>query len=226
MVMTAAPALRLHQHLAVHAPPCALVQQQHPLPPRHVTCNTSSGSNSLSPLAAPSSCRKRRMLSLRPSGACPCGWPLCCCARRNSRLCCKAALLSRCCCAPAPLADRRVAADCRPVSAGAPACSALPMAASSRFTAAWMTCEAGCSRVRELHAAPEGGCCLSWVALADSSSRERQSAGQSALQSLLPLHVGYQKDVTQKEHPSGLHAACGCHPLMPPQRHAPSPAGC
>ena len=137
-----------------------LVQQQHLLPASQLTCNTSSGSNPFSPLAAPSSCRKRRMLSLRPSGACPCGWPLCCCARKKSRLRCKAALLSRCCCALVPLADRWVAADCRPGSAGAPACSALPMAASSRFTAAWMTCEAGCSKVRGLHAALAGGCRL------------------------------------------------------------------
>ena len=126
----------------------------------HLTCNTSSGSNPFSPLAAPSSCRKRRVLSLRPSGACPCRWPPCCCLRRKSRLRCKAALLSRCCCALVPLADRWVAADCQPGSAGAPACSALPMAASSRFTAAWMTCEAACNKVRELHAAPAGGCCF------------------------------------------------------------------
>ena len=148
----------LRQHLAVHTFARTLVQQPNTLPPTHLTCNTSSGSNPLSPLAAPSSCRKRRMLSLRPSGACPCGWPLCCCARKKSRLCCKAALLSRCCCALVPLVDRWVAADCRPGSAGEPACSALPMAASSRFTAAWMTCDAGCNRVRELHAASEGGC--------------------------------------------------------------------
>ena len=146
------------QHLAVHALAHALVQQPHTLPQSHLTCNTSSGSNPFSPLAAPSSCRKRRILSLRPSGPCPCGCPLCCCARKKSRLCCKAALLSRCCCALVPLADRWVAADCQPGPAGAPACSDLPMAASSRFTAAWMTCEAGCNKVRELHAAPAGGC--------------------------------------------------------------------